>query len=411
MVTPLRPALRALEVFPIGSETELAIALRDPDGFGETVVLPWAAAVLATLMDGRRTLAEIQQAFAKRSGAEVSLVDLERLVAELEGARLLDSPRFNAFRRQQIERYLRSDRRPAAHAGSSYQSDPTLLRQQLDALFTAEGGPGAIDPTVLPDGHCLRAVVSPHIDLYRGGATFAWAYKQIVERTTADRFVIFGTAHNPMEQMFSVCRKDFETPLGVVRTDTEFIDRLQDQLASSVAGRQIDLYDDELVHRNEHSIEFQATFLQHVLGAKRDLRIVPVLVASFQPFLEEFSEPDASPEFISFVAAMRAAAEPYGQSVCYIAGADLAHIGMRFGDHERLDDGRLTQQRVDDRRLLQSVCRGDAAALFRQVAECGDRDRICGLAPIYTLLEGRRARPRQPAEVRSGGRRTSKPHA
>jgi AmmeMemoRadiSam system protein B len=387
MAGVVRPILRALEVIPIGTEKDLAFALRDPDGFGETVVVPYAAAILATLMNGQRTLAEIQVAFKRQIGAQVALTDLQRLVADLEEAYLLDSPRFAAYRQKQIDDYLRSPVRPAAHAGSSYANDPAVLRAELDALFTAKGGPGPIDPAAQPDGRQLCAAVSPHIDLHRGGVTFAWAYRRIVEQSEADLFVIFGTAHGPMRQLFSVCRKDFDTPLGVVQTDQGFIDRLSKHLDSSLAGQQIDLFEDQLAHRHEHSIEFQAMFLQYVLGGKRDFRIVPILVGSFQPFMEESSEPDDSPEFISLVAALRSAAQEHSGRVCYISGADLAHIGIRFGDEEPLDEARLTEQSADDRQLLEAVCRGDAAALFRHVADNGDRNRICGLAPTYTLLQ------------------------
>lgn len=387
MAAPLRPALRPLEVFPVGSNRDLAFVLRDPDGFGQTIVVPYAAAMLATLMNGQRTLAEIQRVFARQAGAQVALADLERLVADLEEARLLDSPRFAEHRRHEIDRYLADPVRPAAHAGSSYASDPDELRSDLDSLFTAEGGPGAIDPAAQPDGRRLSAAVSPHIDFHRGGVTFAWAYKRIVEQSAADLFVIFGTAHNPMQQLVSVSRKDFATPLGVVRTNAEFIDRLNQELASSLAGQQLDLFEDELVHRHEHSIEFQVMFLQYLLGNRRKFEIVPILIGSFQPFLDEDVEPEDSPEFISFVAALRGAAREHSGEICYISGADLAHIGLRFGDDQVLDSQRLAEQRADDTRLLEAVCRGDAAGLFRHVANNGDRHRICGLAPTYTLLQ------------------------
>ena len=387
MVVPLRPKVRAVELYPLGPEKELLFALRDPEGFGETAVLPYGAALLATLMNGQRTLAEIQAVFAEQLGTSVALADLQRLVRDLERARLLDTPQFEAFRREQLDRYLQSPRRPAAHAGSAYARDPEQLQKELAALFTAEGGPGPIDPMAQPNGRRLCAAISPHIDLHRGGVAFAWAYKWIVEQSQADCFVIFGTAHSPMEQLFSVSRKDFETPLGTVASDTALIDRLQEQLGSSVAGQQVELFADELAHRHEHSIEFQAMFLQYVLGRQRPFRIVPILVNSLQPFLDEKREPSALPEFVAFVAALRAAVAAHRGQVCYISGADLAHIGPRFGDPLPLDDARLADQARQDRQLLESVCRGDAEALFRQVAACGDCNRICGLAPTYTLLE------------------------
>lgn len=57
---PQRPRLRRVESFPVSQPGgEVVFALRDPEGFSGTVVLPYAAAVLASLMDGNRTLAEL----------------------------------------------------------------------------------------------------------------------------------------------------------------------------------------------------------------------------------------------------------------------------------------------------------------------------------------------------------------
>ena len=48
-----QPRLRRVERFPIKQPSgELSFALRDPEGFAGSVVLPYAAAVLASLMDG-----------------------------------------------------------------------------------------------------------------------------------------------------------------------------------------------------------------------------------------------------------------------------------------------------------------------------------------------------------------------
>jgi hypothetical protein len=387
MTIPLRPQLRPLEILPVGPKEKLLFTLKDPEGFGRMVVMPYGAVLLAALMDGQHTLAEIQAAFQKQTGVPAPLADVEQIIRRLDEAHLLAGERFDRYRREQIEAYLNNPVRPAAHAGGTYADDPQALREQLAGLFTCDGGPGAIAADVVPGGPRLCGLVSPHIDLRRGGPVFAWAYKQVAERGDADLLVIFGTAHNPMQQLFCVSRKDFDTPLGVVRTDQQFVDCLTRHLASSVAGQQVDLFEDELVQRFEHSIEFQATFLQYVLGGKREFRIVPVLTGSFQEFLAEGTQPDESPEVQAFLAALRAAAGQHPGSICYIAGADFAHIGQRFGDEWLLDEKRLAQQSAEDHRLLEAVCRGDSAGFFSQVAQQEDRARICGLSPTYVMLK------------------------
>ncbi|OLB26937.1 MAG: AmmeMemoRadiSam system protein B, partial [Nitrospirae bacterium 13_2_20CM_2_63_8] len=82
--------------------------------------------------------------------------------------------------------------------------------------------------------------------------------------------------------LFACTDKDFETPLGLVRTDREFL-----RLFRAHGGEVF--FQDELAHRKDHAIEFQAVFLQYVLGAAKPVTIVPVL-CSFSHL--HFSHPD-----------------------------------------------------------------------------------------------------------------------
>lgn len=385
MSVTLRPHVRAVDILPVEQDRDLIFLLRDPEGLSQPMAAPYAAAVLVTLMDGERTLAQIQDEFRAQLGSSVPLAELERLVRELDEAFLLEGNRFEAFRKKQVERYLAAPARRAVHAGSAYPDDPDDLRDALAGFFTSSKGPG--QPKTAASGGQLRAVISPHIDLHRGGPAYAWAYRQIIEQSDADVFVLFGTAHHAMDQLFSVTRKDFETPLGTVRTDIEFISRLAGHLALQNNGHELELFADEFAHKQEHSIEFQVVFLQYLLGAKRPFRIVPVLAGSLHEFLVNGGRPDGCPEFRAFVTAMKATIAESSDRVFFISGADLAHIGTQFGDPWDVDDQRLTELSTDDRQLLEAACHGDAAAVFDHVAAGKDRSRICGLAPIYTMLE------------------------
>ena len=347
-------------------------------------------------MDGRRTLEQIQEDYARMTGQTVAFEEMEGLISELDHRLFLDSDRFRAFWKGEVETYLNNPVRPAAHAGAAYAGTEDALRQQLHDLFTSPQGPGAPRETIATNGaagqgtngqDALGGVLSPHIDLRRGGPWFAWAYKKIVEESQADRFVIFGTAHTPMRNLFSVSRKHFQTPLGTVSTDKKFVARLQARLGASAAGKELNLAADEMAHRHEHSIEFQTLFLQYLLGESRKFEIVPVLVGSFHDFVRQGTQPADSPIFQAFVTAMRETAAEYAGRVLYISAGDLAHIGQRFGDRNLLDRPRLEAQSSDDLELLDCASRCDAAGFFKHVAAQQDRNRICGLSPIYTLLE------------------------
>jgi AmmeMemoRadiSam system protein B len=389
MTSTDQPRLRPVESFPVSQPGgEVAFALRDPEGFAASILLPHAAATLASWMDGTRTYEDLQQAFRRKFSETLELQVIEQLVRDLDARWFLDNPRFRSRWKAEIERYLNSPSRPAAHAGAAYADREDRLRQQLAELFAGEKGPGVPTPaTAGPMTARLCGVLSPHIDLHRGGSTFAWAYKRLVEESAADLFVIFGTAHSPMRNLFSVTKKNFQTPLGTVQTDRKFISKLAANLAAMPGAGELNLFADELAHRPEHSIEFQAVFLQYLLGDRRPFTIVPVLTGSFHSFIAGKSSPAESPEVRAFVDAMRKTAADFAGRVCYISSGDLAHIGQRFGDREFLNATRLTDQAEHDRALLEAACRPDADSFFRQIAAEADRHRICGLSPTYTLLK------------------------
>ena len=250
MSSAQQPRLRRVETFPINQPGEpVSFALRDPDGFAGSIVVSHPAAILASLMDGTRTLPEIQAEFQQLTGQDVELADVEQLAAELGERLFLDDDRFRAHWKREVELYLEQSAAPAAHAGKAYAAEPEALRLQLAALFDGRG-PEPADATgaAAPAGS-LCGVLSPHIDLARGGATMAWAYQRIVDESQADLFVVLGTAHNPLSSLFSASRKHFDTPLGTVETDRFFISKLASRLKALPGGSELNLFADELAHR------------------------------------------------------------------------------------------------------------------------------------------------------------------
>jgi len=389
------PQIRPLELVPLSDDR---YALRDPFGFSSTVALPFEAAMLVTMMDGKRSRGELRQALHKDFSGTLTLSEVEQVVNQLDAGYFLDNDRFEQHKISVIAAYQSLDVRPAAHAGTAYPQDEELLREQLGEYFVGKEGPGLLPSegsltNDYADEATLRlcGVMSPHIDFQRGGPTFAWAYDRVVAESQAKVFVILGTAHTPLQSLFSVSRKHFETPLGIVETDREFVDSLSKRLSLlPTAEETAVMFEDEFPHRQEHSIEFQALMLQYVLGGRRDYKIVPILVGSFHPFVINHRSPGGAPAVADFVAALRETIGAYGSEVCFVAGVDLAHIGQQFGDKEPLDKTRLTEQWTDDQQLLAAACEGDPEAWFIHVAAQQDRNRICGLAPTYTMLEAMR---------------------
>ena len=371
------PRLRAIEAFPVEQDGERYVALRDPAGYTSAVVmLPAGVLSVVALFDGAHDIADIQAEIMRTDGELVAREHIERLTAALDEHGFLDSPAF-AARRAAIDRqFLDSPSRPAHHAGGAYAADPAELRSAMDAFFVPPAGPGPVEPH---RGGGLRGLVAPHIDFHRGGPAYAWAYRDLAERGDADLFVMFGTCHAGMAHPFALTPKDFDTPFGAARTDRDFVEALARR------ARQ-DCFGSELAHRNEHSLEFQAVFLQYLYAGRRDITIVPVLTSFVHEALALGRRPQDDPRVPAFLDALGETAAACGRRVAFIAGADLAHMGPRFGDPAPITPAELAVIDREDRAMLAAVEGGDAEAFFESARRDNDRRRVCGLSPIYALL-------------------------
>lgn len=377
--TPL-PALRPLEAHPVETEEGTRYLVRDPQGYSDREAwLSPQALFLAAQLDGVRGKQEVAAAFQGQFGVALTDEDIDGLVSQLDAALFLDSATFRSRRDEIVAAFLAEPLRPATHT-AAYDPDPVTLPRFLDELFTADGGPGALPNTA--NRRRLSGIVAPHIDLHRGGPVYAHAYKAVAEAGAVDTFVVLGTCHGPMAQPFAVCSKAYDTPLGTVPNDDALVDALRAACPWA--------FDDELAHRQEHSIEFQAVFLRH-LFPDRALRMVPILVDGLHGHLTAGSDPASDDKIETFLATLREAIARLGRIVCFIAAVDLSHVGGHFGDAEGLTPERLAAVEASDRILLNALRSGDAAAFYRAWAATGDQTRVCGAAPLYAfrrLIDG-----------------------
>ena len=374
-----RPKLRPVEAFPVEAGGKKGIALRDPAGFTDAVlVLPPLLLDIVSLFDGEHTVLDIQEMFMRRHGELLLTERLAEISRTLDEHGFLESESF-AQRRAAIEARFRASRtRAAAHAGGAYEAEPEALSAQLAAFFTHPEGPGAAGGE--PRGGPIKAIMAPHIDFHRGGPTYAWAYRELAERSDADLFVILGTCHAGMADPFALTLKDYETPLGPAPVDREFLAALEQRYGGG------DLLSSEGAHRSEHSIEFQAVFLRYLFGERYQFSVVPILASFLHESLVGGREPEADPRVPRFLDALGETIAASRRKVCVIAGVDLAHVGPRFGDADPVGPSRLASLESEDRATLETVAALDPRAFYESVAKDGDSRRICGLSPIYTLL-------------------------
>jgi len=375
-----RPKIRAVEAFPVEQNGQTLVCLRDSTGVAPTpVMLGMGAYFIITLFNGVNDLRDVQVAFMKRFGEMLPLEQLTGLVEALDRAFFLDSPAFHE--REQTERaaFLALTERPAALAGLCYSQEPAALRTELGAFFDPPEGPGRA--LARRPGASLKGLIAPHIDPRRGAAAYAHAYAELMAHDPPELVVILGTSHHGVgPELFSATRKNYATPLGVVETDREFIDRLATRFTGG------DLFSDEILHRGEHSIEFQALFLAYALGV-RGYRIVPVLVSSFHEMVACGLAPTDDPRVRSFLHAMNDLLGAEKRNVLVLAGVDFAHVGRKFGDSFAADETVARRIQREDLELIENIKHGDPEGFFADIVRDRDARKICGLSPMYTQLE------------------------
>ncbi|WP_437683217.1 AmmeMemoRadiSam system protein B [Sorangium sp. So ce131] len=358
--------------------------LRDTEGIAPSaVIVPAESSAVLARFDGRRTVDEIARDVSRSTGHRVDAAHVAQLADELERAWMLDSPRFHARRRSVVGSFDAAPIRIAAHAGGAYHGDRLKLAEFIERQCLAVARPQV---GASRDGAAARRMIglcAPHMDLWRAAVGYGHAYAALEQALAApglekvDTFVLLGTSHAAMRGPFSVCEKTFATPLGPLDPDREMI-------AELAAGSRFDVREEQYLHKNEHSIEFQAVFVRHLLG-DRPATIVPILcgLSDCQARRRDPAQDDGAE---SFLRALGEALEKRRDRVLVIAGADLAHVGPRFGDPAPLDERQRRALRERDRASIDRATSIDPPGFFADVAQDLGTRRVCGLGPIYTLL-------------------------
>lgn len=137
--TAVRPKLRAtLHAEPVEHEGVSYLSLSDHEGISTEVVnLPPAVVLIVSLFDGEHNLAEVSRIFEERTGHPLPQEALVELAEQLDGALLLDSPRFAAAEALVLEAYHSAPNRPPALINQAYPADPAICDQWLAAFAGA----------------------------------------------------------------------------------------------------------------------------------------------------------------------------------------------------------------------------------------------------------------------------------
>lgn len=143
-------------------------------------------------------------------------------------------------------------------AGLFYDRLPRKLAETLDACMQ--------ELPSLPSGTRILGLVAPHAGYVYSGHVAGQAYAHLKDHHF-DTVVVMAPSHRDYFQGASLYRGDYRTPLGTVPTDQKVVERL---LTTGFPFKAT-----ELGHREEHALEVQLPFLQHILG---DFKLVPIVM-------------------------------------------------------------------------------------------------------------------------------------
>lgn len=229
---------------------------------------------------------------------------------------------------------MMSNRAPAV-AGQFYPAAPDKLRNAVARCLD--------EATTAPAPDCVSTIIAPHAGYPYSGPTAGWAFRRI-QGMAPRRVVLLGPSHHFRFRGVSLYTEGtFESPLGLVPVDHEFMTRLANAFGNMCPS----------AHVPEHALEVELPFLQTVL--EPGYTIVPVLFGGYPS-----AEHRAVAEFL---------ADHLDPGDLILASTDLSHF--------------LTEPEANqiDRHSLDTVLAGDPEALAT-----GLRDGSCSLCGCTAVV-------------------------
>jgi AmmeMemoRadiSam system protein B len=362
-----------LDLIPVQHGEDQLVLVRDPLGLvPQGRALPVQLFEFLALLDGTRSIIDLQmELIRQRGGVLVGSHEVEQLLQHLDESYLLQTDRYVQARERMVKAFGEQTVRPCSHGGEAYPADAAQLRSQLDEIL---GHADAFDPR--PEGSVV-ALVAPHIDLSVGSCLYGKAYRWLREATPS-RVVVLGVGHQIADACFSLTAKDFRTPLGDVQNDRHAVRRLRAAGGGIVAA-------DDFAHKDEHSVEFQVIFLQHVLPPG-SFTLIPILCGSLRPVLMSYDRRSYRGTAGPFLEELsNLITESRGEALV-VAGVDFSHIGPKFG-HPMPATSMESRSGQHDRALLKSMTAGDVDGFWAESARVEDQFNVCGFSALACLLE------------------------
>jgi AmmeMemoRadiSam system protein B len=371
-LSQILPRLRNnLDFMPSPSPEHPGLFIRDPYRFSDAMlVIPPPLIECLECFDGVQTSLDLRAALVRATNS-LEVGELEQhLVSTLSNAGFLEDEQFAAMELGRRRDFAGQSLRLPAHAGAAYPAEAGELRLTFER-YMADAPSGAGNPF---------AIAAPHVSPEGGWQSYRAAYGVLRPEHRDRTFVILATSHYGTPERFGLTRKNFETPLGTAVADGRLVDWMAER-----AGDAADMED--FCFSFEHTVEFQVVFLQHVLGP--DVRILPILCGPFAQSLYRGGKPEDNDGVRRVFDALGELNDREGDRLFWVLGVDMAHMGVRYGDHFQAKANRDEMSAVGarDGQRIERINACDAAGFWDLVRENHDDLKWCGSSPFYTFLK------------------------
>jgi hypothetical protein len=252
-------------------------------------------------------------------------------------------------------------------AGQFYSADKTELDEEIKKSFKHYLGPRM--PKVPLKERKIYGCIVPHAGYIYSGACASHAYKELAElnkKSFPDTFIILGPDHSGYgKAFFSLTFDDFETPLGIIKNDTELGAKILQETSH------LGLQEDKQAHKYEHSLEVQIPFLQFVAKiVKKEFKIVPIIISTL--------------EYDKLIALGSKLGELCkDKNVYIIASSDFTHYGYNYGFLPFPASEAKTRLKELDRKAINYILKLDSKAFYEEAI----KTTICGSGAIVTAIE------------------------
>ena len=317
--------------------------------------------------DGRQTDLDLRSLLVRITG-DLQVGELEKhLIETFSSAGFLEDEAFAQMKAGRQREFAEAPKREPAHAGGAYPLEIAALRETM-ARYMDGALPSRSRPA--PSGK-LCGIAAPHVSPEGGWQSYRAAYGALGPELKDRTFVILATSHYGTPEHFGLTRKPFVTPLGETATDTALVDRLAADGGPAVLM-------EDYCHSFEHTVELQLIFLQHIYGP--DIRILPILCGQYAHSLYRRGAPEADEGVRRFLGSLGEMAAREGDSLFWILGIDMAHMGARYQDDfpAYADQGAMAEVAERDRQRIARVAEWDGDGFWSLVQENHDDLKWCG---------------------------------